>query len=86
LLVLVHTDELTIRLYHVLAVRAEPGKSSVVTPAISLNVVPLMLFLHWYVYEPAPAPLAGNEPSKVAGDEPSQIVWAAAMVLLVIEG
>ena len=47
LLVLVHAEEVTTRLYHVLAVRAVPGKSSAVAPVIFTKVTPLVLFSHW---------------------------------------
>jgi hypothetical protein len=47
LLVLMHAEEVTIRLYHVLAVSAMPGRSSAEAPDMLVKVLPLGLFIHW---------------------------------------
>jgi len=47
LLVLVHADEVTTRLYQMPEVSGVPGRSSATEPDILLKVVPLALLIHW---------------------------------------
>src|SRR5664280_298571 len=70
--------EVAWRLYQVSAASAPGAYVARVAPPIAANVVPSMLFSHWYVNVPSPEAAATDV--NAAGVSPSHIVWAVPMV------